>query len=117
MADVEGYAKLANLQAQYPELSIYRRFAGLSARNLLYLQAELVDLEERLRKQTLKDINSTEGRRKEYSRNWFDLSVSKARDGSDEQWHLVLCIREKLKEYSAFLVFYSSLVSYHACTC
>jgi hypothetical protein len=102
MAEIEGYAKLADLQSRYPQLSIHRRFATLNARNLLYLQAELVDLEDRLHKRTLMDMVSSEGSRKEYSRYWFDLSVSQARDGSDEQWHLALFVNGKLKEYSTY---------------
>ena len=65
----EGYPKLAELQGTYPQLCIYRRFATLNARNLLYLQAELVDLEERLERYTLEDLCSIEEQQKRSSRD------------------------------------------------
>lgn len=96
---MEGYPKLAVLQAAYPELCIYRRFSTLNARNLLYLQAELVDLEEQLDEYTLADIKSDDLREKKYSRNWHYLSTSV--DGvENSQWYTMLAIREKLREYS-----------------
>lgn len=99
---MEGYAKLAQLQGRYPQLSIFRRFASLNARNLLYLQAELIDLEDRLEKITLLDMASSEARRKDFSRNCFSLSMSNGSDGLNEQWQLALRIRDKLKEYSKY---------------
>lgn len=63
------------------------------------MQAELVHLEDRLDYHTLSDIKSEVVRRKEYSGNWYKLSRSKE-DGFDLQWHTMLQVREKLKEYS-----------------
>lgn len=95
----EGYPKLAVLQGTYPQLGIYRRFATLNARNLLYYQAELVDLEERLDKETLEDLKATEEKRKSHSRDWY--SLSKTADGvPTHQWDIMLKIREKLLQYS-----------------
>ncbi|EDN91968.1 predicted protein [Sclerotinia sclerotiorum 1980 UF-70] len=51
----EGYPKLAALQGTYSQLGIYRRFSTLNARNLLYLQAELVILEADLNQFTKND--------------------------------------------------------------
>jgi hypothetical protein len=39
-----GYTKLAIQMGQYSEMAIFRRFGALNAQNLLYLQAELVQL-------------------------------------------------------------------------
>jgi hypothetical protein len=47
---MEGYPKLSRLMAFYPEVAIFRRFGALNAENLLYLQAELQDLEIALQK-------------------------------------------------------------------
>jgi hypothetical protein len=44
-ARAQGYHDFANFIASDPELSIYRRFGSLAARNLLYLEAELQLLE------------------------------------------------------------------------
>jgi hypothetical protein len=109
----EGYSKLALLQGTYPQLGIYRRFATLNARNLLYYQAELVDLEERLDKQTIEDINATEEKRKHHSRDWY--SLSKTADGvPTPQWEIMLKIREKLLQYSkeTLGISYSALLKF-----
>ncbi len=45
-----GYTALALLMGRVPEVAIFRRFSTLNARNLLYLQAELVQLEDDLEK-------------------------------------------------------------------
>jgi hypothetical protein len=95
---MEGYPKLALLQGANKELNIFRSFGYLNARNVLYLQAELIDLEDRLKRHTESDLNGA-GNRSKYSRNWFKLSRSKE-DGDDVQWYTILLIREKLKEYS-----------------
>jgi len=96
---VTGYPKLAAKIAVQPEAAIYRRFGALNAQNLLYLQAELVDLEERLKEQQDLDNNDSTGRKSEYSKNWFSLQDSGV-DGDTEQLDLVMKIREVLKEYS-----------------
>lgn len=97
---MEGYPRLAVLQGTYPELAIYRRFSILNARNLLYLQAEIVDLEDQLNRYTIEDLNSDETEKKKYSRNWFYLSRLSEGDVHNSQWHTALQIREKLREYS-----------------
>jgi hypothetical protein len=47
---VQGYPMLAAYMGLTPETNIFRRFSILNARNLLYLQAELTNLEEALSK-------------------------------------------------------------------
>lgn len=96
---IEGYPKLAELQGTYPQLGIYRRFATLNARNLLYLQAELVDLEDRLERHTLEDLGSTNEQQKRSSRDWYTLSKIKDTELSP-QWGMMLEIRQKLEQYS-----------------
>ena len=126
---MDGYAKLATLMGAYPEVAIIRRFAALNAQNVLYLQAELVNLESRLRKFERQDQNSGDPIRVDYALDWFKLSNAtdvsqstdlrsetsarlptianmKANKESDEihhgrRWTMFLQIREKLKEYSA----------------
>lgn len=41
---VDGYPSLAVRMGVFPETAIFKRFGDLSARNLLYLQAELFHL-------------------------------------------------------------------------
>jgi hypothetical protein len=58
---MKGYAKLGLLMGEFPEVAILRRFSALSAQNLLYLQAELRQLEVDLRKYAQED----DGRRRQ----------------------------------------------------
>jgi hypothetical protein len=95
----EGYPKLAALQGTYPQLGIYRRFATLNARNLLYLQAELVILESNLNQFTSKDYVSEDLTAKLYHKNWHRLSKRKY-GVLNSQYYTMLRVREKLKEYS-----------------
>ena len=83
-----------------PETAIFRRFGFLNAQNLLYMQAELVNLEDRLRRVQARDARAS-GSREWYAKNWFFLGHPEDQeDGDDEQWELVKEIRERLKEYS-----------------
>jgi hypothetical protein len=97
----KGYPKLAARTEVQPELAIYRRFGALNAQNLLYYQAELVDIEEKLMTQQVKDSQDTTGAKQKYSSNWFRLKVS-ATDGDTKQLDLVTRMREILKEYSQY---------------
>lgn len=103
---MEGYAKLASLMGANPEVAILRRFGAMNAQNLLYLQAELVALENELRDDADQDSASDDRDRERYSRCWDLLSRSDDNgSGGDEtvgqQWQTMLRIREKLKEYSS----------------
>lgn len=129
---MDGYAKLATLMGAYPEVAIVRRFAALNAQNVLYLQAELVNLESRLRRYEKEDRNSGDQTRVDYAIDWFKLSnakdlqssgtggtpsdrdfdeevdVNEAVDEDEElhrgrRWRLILQIRGKLKEYSTVI--------------
>ena len=116
---MRGYAKLATLMGAYPEVAIVRRFAALSAQNILYLQAELVDLESRLR--DIEDQDKERGPEdwKDCNLDWYQLSTwtDGAVDAPNEvdgpepsdkplvgrRWSTFLQIRSKLKEYSKWL--------------
>ncbi|CAG8976009.1 hypothetical protein HYALB_00007536 [Hymenoscyphus albidus] len=109
---MEGYPALACLQGQYPELGIYRRFSSLNARNLLYLQAELIDLETDLEKYTKEDGKSDKEKTKLCNKNWFYLSRKK--DGVvGSQWHTMTALRVKLREYNECLVLQRQLMTFN----
>ena len=96
---MHGYAKLSSLMGAYPEVAILRRFGALNARNLLYLQAELLALETDLGAYETEDESRPE--RADFARDWYTLSQSAiANDESGDQWRTVLKIRESLKQYS-----------------
>jgi len=98
---MEGYAKLARLMSRHNEYGILRSFSELNAKNLLYLQAELVELESELRALANADKSSQNRVRQHYEKDWRLLNES-LHDGYDEQWKKMLQIREKLNTYSTF---------------
>jgi hypothetical protein len=58
---VTGYPRIAGEIGFNPELAMFRRFGALNARNLLYLQNELAQLELKLKKAELKDSADPQG--------------------------------------------------------
>ncbi|PVH93718.1 hypothetical protein DM02DRAFT_721607 [Periconia macrospinosa] len=108
---VSGYPKFAGQIEMRPECAIFRRFGGLNAMNLLYLQAELVLLEESLHKQQKADSESGHGRKTKYARSWYQLSSSEE-DGGTRQLDLVHKVRETLKEYNEALIQQACILGY-----
>jgi hypothetical protein len=96
---MEGYAKIAERMATLPGLAIYRGFSSLRAQTLLYMQAELVELETRFREQASKDSQSQREAEKLFSRDWRTLSSPISENQWSEQWRLALEIRDKLERY------------------
>ena len=103
---VKGYPSLAAFIASDPDKStaIYRRFDRLSARNLLYLQSELVELEaqqDALDAEDLRPTTSTEERKS--VRDWKILKERANQPGNTrekERLRVAEEIRTKIKEYS-----------------
>jgi hypothetical protein len=102
---VSGYPSLAAFIASDLDHStaIYRRFDRLSARNLLYLQSELVALEKQQDELDKQDLISDELDGKAKASNW-DLLAERAESGNDDEARkrvtVAKAIREKIKEYS-----------------
>ena len=102
----KGYPSLAGFIASDPDktTSIYRRFDRLAARNLLYLQSELVELEaqqDELDAQDFSHVTTTS--EKESARNWKTMKDRAGQEGyprEKERLRLAKEIREKIKEYS-----------------
>ena len=64
-ARLDGYPPFAQFIATDGDAAIYRRYKQLSARNLLYLQSELFELEEKLQqldREDAKDIKEVNAR-------------------------------------------------------
>ncbi|MCJ1390413.1 hypothetical protein MMC18_003272 [Xylographa bjoerkii] len=104
---MEGYAKLAALMGAYPEAAILRRFGALGMQNLLYLQAELVQLENEFRLCSGENELSEDNRRAIFSKDWVTLANHDG--GQERQWALALRIREKLREYGQALLLQTQL--------
>lgn len=94
---VVGYPKLAAKIQSLPEAATFQRFGALN--DLLYYQAELTYLEQKLKTQQRKDSNLGTDRKKKYAVDWFWLERAR-QDGDATQLDLVLKIRKLLKEYS-----------------
>lgn len=101
---MKGYAKIAALMAKYPESAILTQFSDINIQNILYLQSELVSLRQGLRELEEANERSPHTERAAFATIWYELSEAGEENGNDEQWKLVLRIREKLKEYSMRLV-------------
>ncbi len=91
-----GYPKVAAFMGLKPGFNIFRRFGALNARNLLYMQAELNELELELQEIAIEDATCEDPKRLLYATRWRDLNEGR----DDVQWKMVLRIRERLKEYS-----------------
>lgn len=96
-----GYPRLSERMGLKPETLIFRKFLALNARMLLYMQAELVELEDELQSQEKKDHNNPEGNRARYATDSSYLRLSH-KDGDTTQLELVKKIKEKLKDYSMY---------------
>ncbi|KAL1619326.1 hypothetical protein SLS56_010164 [Neofusicoccum ribis] len=97
---VSGYPELASVMGPHRGMALFKRFAALNARSLLYRQVELLDLEEQLGVQT--DVDRDAGL--PFHRDARALLSSKNDPVDGRQWGMILDIREKLKEYNEALL-------------
>jgi hypothetical protein len=95
---MDGYARVARFMGNHNEMAAFRGFQVLGFQNLLYQQAELIELETELQALALADKSSDHPSRPLYEKHWRLLSRS-AGDGNNEQWQKALQIRAKLREY------------------
>lgn len=95
---VIGYPRLAARMSFNPETAAFRRFDALNMRNLLYPQAELVNMEKDLHDLETRDKASTHVNKSRYATNYTFLEFSDD-DGNTDQLDLVMRIRSKLEEY------------------
>lgn len=90
-----GYPSVAALISKDNDFAIFRKFRYLNARNLLYLQAELIELENEL--ETL-DRSLEIKKHTDQLKSWSAFTL----DG--DRRDLVLRIRKTLDEYSKIIV-------------
>jgi hypothetical protein len=100
---IKGYASLAAFIAEDRDKStaIFRRFDRLSARNLLYLQSELAELEAKQDAFDREDLKA--GTEEKASARSWPVFKRRAEEGNNERekerMDLVKEIREKIREY------------------
>jgi len=104
----EGFADVARWIAVDPdnETFIYRKFDELAARNLLYLQSELLSFQKQLNELDKSDANSDDMDLKDASRTWETLT-QQCDSGNEEarvRMDWIVRIRGKLKEYHEALL-------------
>lgn len=97
-----SYNRLAALIGKHQELAMFRRFQTLNAKSLLYMQAELLHLENELKSIELDDESSKDIHRASLHASVFNLKESSGGD-HQLQWNKAIEIRDKLERYSKSL--------------
>ncbi|KAF5987548.1 hypothetical protein FBULB1_1937 [Fusarium bulbicola] len=93
------------------ELLVFRKFGEISARNLLYLQCELLSIEARLKAWDKKVQGSNDTALEEAAETW-EMTIEQANAGNPEAkelLELVSQLRAKIKEYHEALVLQSKI--------
>lgn len=112
---INGFPRVADKIASDPDktTTIYRRFDRLSARNLLFLEAELAELEALQDQHDFLDSNSpnpvvisshSDWRKFERFANEKDENGRPAKPDQATRMELSLKIKDKLKEYRKLCV-------------
>lgn len=111
---LSGFPSLAQFIASDRDRTtlIYKRYDELAARNLLYLQSELAELQAKQHAFDQHDLKA-DLKTKQCARNLADFQGAvQAKDAiQEERWQLMKDIREKLKEYREALLFESTLAA------
>ena len=96
-----GYPSFANFIAEDADAAIYRKYERLSARNLLYLQSELHELEGELEELDARDFEEREvhdSEAQKIARYWKSYSRCDS-ERAVKRRKLQDKIRKKIKEY------------------
>jgi hypothetical protein len=91
---MQGYHRVAEYMNAHAEVAIFRRFTRLNLLNLLYLQADITRLEQRLFEVVNENTNI------ETARDWYELCRS-LEDQDQVQLMLTQELQGKLDQYSA----------------
>ena len=98
-----GYRTFAEFIATDDELFVFRRFDRLNARNLLYLQSELIALEKQLSEYDSEDIEDGSKDAVLSARCWETLSLrAEEHPREAERMDLIRKVRKTAKMYSTF---------------
>ena len=115
---MEGYPALAEVMSMNDGLDVFRRFSSLNIQNLLYMQAELNNLELDLKDIAAEDQCANPAELGNEGRRRYMTSARTIREslekGDGLQWKRVLQIRKLLKEYSKSTHYSLSLARYRS---
>ncbi|KAI9729569.1 MAG: hypothetical protein M1834_006765 [Cirrosporium novae-zelandiae] len=108
---IECYASFADFIASDVELSIFRRFDRLNARNLLYLQSELLEADNRLTELDEEDNDHQTDDILPSAKCWETL-VARAGEfpAEGERMDLIQKTRRLMKEYQEALLLHSRIL-------
>lgn len=84
----------------YPELAIFRRFGALNLRNIMFMQAEIADLEKKYETVVAEDDRAGDPERAALARGWRDVARTGAMDDASPRYRIVRPLRELLRDYS-----------------
>lgn len=91
----EQWPQVSELMSDTPEFASFNRFSDLQIRSLLYYQAEIEALKEKLKDEEWDDYRRGNGDAATYCRRAKYLVAS-----DSDQWKIMKKIRVVLKEYS-----------------
>jgi hypothetical protein len=103
---VTGYPRLADQIGRQPELGIYRSFLALNAQDMLYMQAEIIELECQLRQSEKDDSGCLEKWRPKYSEDWWFLEYAGRLEGYHDD-HPAMKQRSLIQRLRPLLALYS----------
>ncbi|KAI1772806.1 hypothetical protein F4818DRAFT_443690 [Hypoxylon cercidicola] len=107
--DKKGYSKIALFMQDHPEDAIVRRFSALNLQNILYLQAEVINLQRDIDKLEADNNSSVEEDRRDFALDWYTLAHMHNTPESGEQWEKWVQLRKVLKKYNDAIIQYCQL--------
>ncbi|CAD6583930.1 MAG: hypothetical protein ASARMPRED_001551 [Alectoria sarmentosa] len=99
---LEGYPTFAEFVAKDRDAAIYRSFKNLSARNLLYQQSELHDLERQLEELDAKDANDIGDLNAQKAARLWTHYANDTNEQAIARRKLQKIIRKRIKEYCMY---------------
>jgi hypothetical protein len=81
-------------------VAIFRRFGALNLQNIIYLQAELAELEQELQRMVAEDNHNPDSDWKMFSRDWRIDESAISKEPENPRYKLILRIRKVLNDYS-----------------
>lgn len=111
---LEGYPTFAEFIAQDRDASIYRKFQSLSARNLLYQQSALHDLERQSQEIDHEEAKDLENENAQKTARYWSHFANDQSDKAKLRRDLQETIKVKIKEYHEAIVLESQVLALSA---
>lgn len=87
----QGYHRLAGVMSKDNSIAIFRRFNNINMLNLLSLQAEIFDIQNRCTLECNLDDSSSDSSKQEFSK--YFLNLHKFRGKGGQQYQIVLTLQ------------------------